>query len=171
MRTGLAFFTLVLLTFSGLAVAAQPDQAAPPQAAPAQASQPQAGHAAGQLTPQVLGEMLRSATTFHQLVQNLNLGKSLGPDQHVLGSDGQLHHPIDRTAESIGAGAGAGAAIGAMTRGQNGVLIGALIGAASGLIADQIVKHHEELKQRAIDGPAADTNSNRLPGFKERDRP
>lgn len=160
MRTALLLSTLVLLTFSGLALAQQPAPAAPPQA----------GHAPDQLTPQVLGEMLRSATTFHQLVQNLNLSKSLGPDQHVLGSDGRLHHPIDRTAESIGAGAGAGAAIGAMSRSQNGVLIGALVGAAGGLIVDQIVKHHEEIKQRAIDGAAPDVNSNRLPGFKQRDQ-
>src|SRR6185295_20221990 len=44
-----------------------------------------------QLTPQILGEMLRSATTFHDLVTNLNLNRSLGPDQHVQGPDGQFH--------------------------------------------------------------------------------
>ncbi|HLX43828.1 MAG TPA: hypothetical protein VKR43_10355 [Bryobacteraceae bacterium] len=144
MRKASVLSSFVLLAYSGLALAQQPTQPAPSQA----------GHAADQLTPQVLGEMLRSATTFHQLVQNLDLSKSLGPDQHVLGSDGRSHHPLDRTAETIGAGVGAGAAIGAMSHSQNGVLIGALVGGAGGLIVDEIVKHREALKQKAIDGPA-----------------
>jgi hypothetical protein len=160
MRTVPVLATLVLLTFSGLVSAQQPTQPAPSQA----------GHPPDQLTPQVLGEMLRSASTFHQLVQNLNLSKSLGPDQHVLGSDGRLHHPLDRTAESIGAGVGVGAAIGAMSHNQNGVLIGALVGGAGGLIVDEIVKHREDLKQRAIDGPAPDLTPNRSQGFKNRDQ-
>jgi hypothetical protein len=108
------------------------------------------------LTPQVLGEMLRSATSFHELVTNLNLNKSLGPDQHVLGPDGRLHHPLERTAETLGAGAGVGAAIGAMTHSQNGVLIGALVGSAGGLIIDQIVKHQEEVREKAIPNQAPD---------------
>ena len=97
-----------------------------------------------QLTPQVLGEMLRSATTFHELVRNLNLNKNFGPDVHVAGPDGAPQHSVERTAQTIGAGAGVGAAIGGMTKGQNGVLIGALIGGAGGLIVDQILKHKEE---------------------------
>jgi hypothetical protein len=148
MRTKSVLCTLVVLAFSGFALAQQPTRPAPSQA----------GHAPDQLTPQMLGEMLRSATTFHELVQNLNLSKSLGPDQHVLGADGRLHHPLDRTAESIGAGAGAGAAIGAMTHSQNGVLIGALVGGAGGLLVDQIVKHREDVKQRAIEGSAPGTH-------------
>jgi hypothetical protein len=160
MRTTQVLGTLVLVTFSGVASAQEP----------AQPASPQAGPAPNQLTPQVLGEMLRTATTFHQLVQNLNLGKSLGADQHVLGSDGRMHHPLDRTAETIGAGVGAGAAIGAMTRNQNGVLIGALVGGAAGLIADEIVKHREEMKQKALDAPAPEADpSGRTRGFKDRD--
>jgi hypothetical protein len=103
-------------------------------------------NAQDQLTPQILGEMLRSATTFHELVTNLNLNRSLGPDQHVQGPDGQLHHPLERTAATLGAGAGVGAAVGAMSKSPNGVLIGALVGSAGGLIIDSIVKHREEQK-------------------------
>jgi hypothetical protein len=147
--------TLVLLSFSGFALAQAPAQA-PAQPAPL----------ASQLTPQMLGEMLRSATTFHELVRNLNLSKSLGPDQDVPGPDGQLHHPIARTAATIGAGAGAGAAIGEMTHNPNGVLIGALIGGAGGLIVDQILKHQEELRQRAVANPPPGPGWH---GFKDRD--
>ena len=42
----------------------------------------------------ILGEILRSATTFHDLVTNLRLNGTLGPDQHVQGPDGQFHHPL-----------------------------------------------------------------------------
>ncbi len=123
--------------------------------------------AANQLTPQVLGAMLSSAATFHDLVEKMNLSKSLGADEHVQGADGRLHHPLERTAQTIGAGAGAGAAIGAMTHSQNGVLVGALIGGAGGLIVDQILKHREEVAQRAAQEPA---DANYAPrGFKERD--
>lgn len=93
----------VLLLTCGFAVAQTPVHTPPP--APA----------TNQLTPQMLGDMLQSASTFHDLVQNMNLNESLGPDQHVVGPDGQLHHPMRRTMQSLGAGAGAGAAIGAMT--------------------------------------------------------
>ena len=65
--------------------------------------------------------MLRTATSFHELVTRLDPSKSLGPDEHVLGPDGQYHHPLQRTAAVIGAGAGAGAAIGGMTHSMNGV--------------------------------------------------
>ena len=110
-----------------------------------------------QLTPQVLGEMLRSATTFHQLVENLNLKKNFGADDHVAGPDGTPQHSITRTAETIGAGAGVGAAIGGMTKNQNGVLIGALVGGAGGLIIDQILKHKEEQQNKASAAPVAPT--------------
>jgi hypothetical protein len=137
MHRSLASATLVFLSITGFALAQSP---APPP--PASLS--------SQLTPQMLGQMLNSAATFHELVRNLNLGKSLGPDQDVIGADGQLHHPIARTAATIGAGAGAGAAIGEMTHSPNGVLIGALIGGAGGLIVDQLLKHQEEVRERAI---------------------
>ena len=79
----------------------------------------------------------------------MNLSKSFGTDQHVQAADGRFHHPIERTAQTIGAGAGAGAAVGAMTHSQNGVLIGALIGGAGGLLIDEILKHREETAERA----------------------
>ena len=106
-----------------------------------------------QLSPQVLGEMLRSAATFHELVENLNLKKNFGSDVHVPGPDGTPQHSITRTAETIGAGAGVGAAIGGMTKSQNGVLIGALVGGAGGLIIDQILKHKEEAQQNKLVAP------------------
>ena len=105
-------------------------------------AQPPAPVPTNQLTPQVLGEMLRSATSFHELVGNLN--KSFGPDVHTVGPNGVSQHSIQRTAATIGAGAGVGAAIGGMSRSQNGVLIGALVGSAGGLILDEILKHREE---------------------------
>ena len=163
MQIHLAGATLALFALSGSAPAQTPAQVPQADRAPAY---PQAASAPDQLTPQVLGEMLRSATTFHELVRNLNLNKSLGADQHIQGPDGRLHHPVERTAETIGAGAGAGAAIGAMTRSQNGVLIGALVGGAGGLIIDQILKHREELREKAINDPAHD----RPREFKDRDR-
>ena len=126
------------LVYGGFALAqSQGVPAPPPPAAPAD-----------QITPQVLGEMLKSASTFHNLVQNLNLERTVGPDVHLLGKDGLPHHSVERTATTIGAGAGAGAAIGAMTKSQNGVLIGALIGGASGLIIDEILKHREERREK-----------------------
>jgi hypothetical protein len=125
----------VLLLTSGFAVAQTPVLVPPPTPV------------ANQLTPQMLGEMLLSANTFHELVSNLNLNQSLGPDQHVPGPDGKLRHPIKRTMQAIGAGAGAGAAVGAMTHSDNGVLIGALVGSAGGLIIDQILKQREKRRE------------------------
>jgi hypothetical protein len=158
---GVLFVSLTL--FGALALAQSPAQ--PPRSS-------QAAPAPNQLTPQVLGEMLRSATTFHELVENMNLSKSLGADQHIQGTDGRLHHPLERTAQTIGAGAGAGAAVGAMTHSQNGVLIGALVGGAGGLIIDQILQHREEVRARADHDAAPDANyapQDRPRGFKERD--
>ena len=120
----------------------------------AQAPAPQSN----QITPQVLAEMLRTATTFHDLVQNLNLSKSLGPDVHVPRPDGLPEHSVTRTAETIGAGAGVGAAIGGMTHNQNGVLIGALIGGAGGLIVDEILKHREAAHPKPVDATAPEPN-------------
>jgi hypothetical protein len=130
--------TVGLFSLNGLIMAQAPSQAP-----------------TNQLTPQVLGEMLRSATTFHQLVENLNLKKNFGSDDHVAGPDGVPQHSITRTAETIGAGAGVGAAIGGMTKNQNGVLIGALVGGAGGLIIDQILKHREENQQNKVVVPPA----------------
>jgi hypothetical protein len=132
MRTTLTIALSGLLSCAA-ALAQQPVPAPPPP--PAQANQ---------ITPQVLGQMLKSATTFHELVQNLNLDRALGPDVHQVGPDGRIHHSVERTAATVGAGAGVGAAIGAMTKNQNGVLIGALVGSAGGLILDQILKSREE---------------------------
>jgi hypothetical protein len=130
----------VLLLTSGFAVAQTPVLTPPP----ATAANP------NQLTPQMLGEMLLSANTFHELVSNLDLNESLGPDQHIPGPDGKLRHPISRTMQVIGAGAGAGAAIGAMTHSENGILIGALVGSAGGLIVDQILKQREKRREEAF---------------------
>jgi hypothetical protein len=130
----------VLLLTSGFAVAQTPVLTSPPT----QAANP------NQLTPQMLGEMLLSANTFHELVSNLDLNESLGPDQHIPGPDGKLRHPISRTMQVIGAGAGAGAAIGAMTHSENGILIGALVGSAGGLIVDQILKQREKRREEAF---------------------
>jgi hypothetical protein len=109
---------------------------------------------ASQMTPQMLGEMLRTAATFSAMVHNMNLSSALGPDQHTVGPDGQLHHSMERTAQTIGAGAGAGAALGAMSKNQNGVMIGALIGGAAGLIIDQIMKEQEVARAKAANNAA-----------------
>jgi hypothetical protein len=156
MQKHLGHVAVALLTWGGLALAQAPAQTPPPE----------------QMTPQVLAEMLRSATTFHELVRNMNLDQSLGQDQHVPGPDGRFHHPLARTAETVGAGAGVGAAIGSMTHRPNGVLIGALIGGAGGFIVDQIVKHREEVKEKAAYSrvPDADASTpDRSRGFKDRD--
>ena len=105
-----------------------------------------------QLTPQVLAEMLRSATSFHDLVQSLN--KSLGPDVHTVGPDGQVHHSLNRTATTIGAGAGVGAAIAGMSHKPDAMMMGALIGGAGGLILDEILRHHEETHPKPAYQPA-----------------
>ena len=118
------------------------------------AQTPSPAPAQNQITPQMLAEMLRSATTFHDLVRDLSPNKSLGPDVHTIGPDGNSHHSLERTAATIGAGAGVGAAIGGMTRNQNGVLIGAFIGGAGGLILDEILKHREETHPKPVDAPA-----------------
>ena len=149
-----------LIVTGGLVMAQAPVQAPPPAQASAQ----------NQMTMQMLGEMLRTATTFHDFVRSMNLNQSLGPDPHSIGPDGKLHHSMDRTAETIGAGAGVGAAIGAMSHNQNGVMIGALIGGAGGLIIDQVVKQHEQQQARAVAAPATDSRSTQPSrGFKTRD--
>ena|ERR1051326_10064 len=111
---------------------------------------------ATQLTPQVLGEMLRTATTFHDLVAKMNLTESIPPDQPVLGPDGRYHHSVQHTAGLIGAGAGAGAAVGEMTHKTNGVIIGAIVGSAGGLIIDEVMRHREERRGKAASAPGAE---------------
>jgi hypothetical protein len=143
MQIQLLAFASVLVLSGSLTLGLAQTPAGPPAAANSQAAP-----APDALTPQMLGEMLRSATTFHELVAAMDLNRSLGPDQHLEGPDGRLHHPMQRTVQTIGAGVGAGAAIGAMARGQKGVLIGALIGGAGGLIIDQILKHRENSRER-----------------------
>jgi hypothetical protein len=172
MQKHLGCATFVSFLFSAFTLAQSPAQSPPSGRPPGSPNTPVAP-SPDQLTPQVLGEMLRSATTFHELVSKMNLNKSLGPDQHIQGPDGRLHHPLERTAETIGAGAGAGAAVGALTHSQNGVLIGALVGGAGGLIIDQILKHREELRERAIYDQAPDASyapHDRSREFKDRDR-
>ncbi|MFB3777560.1 MAG: hypothetical protein ACE141_08105 [Bryobacteraceae bacterium] len=138
----------IFLALSLSAFAAQSQPSAPPPDPPQ----------AQELTPQVLGDLLRTATSFHELVTKLNLKNTFGPDQHVLGPDGRYHHSVSRTAAYIGAGAGAGAAIGGMARGANGVFIGAIVGSAGGLILDQVMRHREEARERAIHAQAPDVS-------------
>ena len=107
-----------------------------------------------QITPQVLAEMLRSATTFHDLVQNLS--KSLGPDVHIVNPNGQPQHSVNRTAATIGAGAGVGAAIGGMSHKQDAMIMGAMIGGAGGLVLDEILRHHEETHPKPVYQPVPD---------------
>jgi len=114
----------------------------------AQSSVPPAAQSS-QITPRVLAEMLQSASSFHDMVQNLN--KSLGPDVHSTGPDGSSQHSLERTAVTVGAGAGVGAAIGGMTHNPGGPLIGALIGSAGGLVLDEILKHREQAHAQTPD--------------------
>jgi len=116
-------------------------------------AQPPAPPPSSQLTTQVLADMLRSATSFHDLVQSLNVNKSLGPDIHTIGPNGLPQHSMERTAATIGAGAGVGVAIGEMSHKPNGVLIGAFIGGAGGLIIDEIVKHREQTQLKPVPAP------------------
>lgn len=111
---------------------------------------PPAPAPSNQLTTQVLADMLRTATGFHDFVQNLNLSQSLGPDVHTIGPNGLPQHSVARTAVTIGAGAGVGAALGQMSHNPNGVLIGAFLGGAGGLIVDEIVKHREQTHPKPV---------------------
>jgi hypothetical protein len=152
----------VLVLAGGLSLVPLAAQTAPPPPNTRGAS------VSDQLTPQMLGEMLRSATTFHDLVARMDLNRSLGPDQHVEGPDGRSHHPLERTVQTIGAGVGAGAAVGAMTRSRNGVLIGALVGATGGLIIDQLLKRREDSREREY-ATTSDPGEYPPVGFSQRD--
>ena len=105
-----------------------------------------------QIAPQILAEMLQSATTFHDLVQGLN--KSLAASVHSPSTNVTPQHSMERTATTIGAGAGVGAALGGMTKNPNGVVIGAMIGGAGWFILDQILQHRAEAHPQPADAPA-----------------
>jgi hypothetical protein len=176
MKNALLFATSGLILTAGLTMAqtpaypsapppAYPNYQTPPPVYPNYQTPPPPAQAQSQLTPQMLGAMLRSAATFNELIRSMNLNQSLGPDQHYIGADGRLHHSMERTAETIGAGAGAGAAIGAMSHSQNGVMIGALIGGAGGLILDQILKQHEQQQARMMAAPAPETHYAQPPQY------
>jgi hypothetical protein len=156
MQRQLAYAASVLL-ISGCFALQQSRAQTPMSGPPATA---QAAPGPDQLTPQMLGDMLRSATTFHDLVAKMNLNQSLGPDEHVEGIDGRPRHSLQRTVQTIGAGLGAGAAIGAMTHSRNGVLIGALVGGAGGLIIDKILQHREASRERDYGPLTAASNNN-----------
>jgi hypothetical protein len=179
-RFGLGFLVFGLMMLSSFAVgqglppyqspnpAPYPAQGQyPPQAQyppPAQYPAPAPYPQAGQVSAEMLGTGLRSAAAFHELVRGLNLATALGPDQHLVGADGRLHHPMIRTVEVMGAGAGVGAAIGEMTHKPNGVMVGALVGGIGGLIIDQVMRQREEARMRAAYGPDRDGRE-----FRDRD--
>jgi hypothetical protein len=104
-----------------------------------QAPAPPAAPASTQVNPQInlvlLAKALQSASTFHDLVKNLNVEKALNP--------GPTAAPLDRTVTIMGAGAGAGAAIGELSHSQKGMLIGIAAGAAGGFVVDQILRQRE----------------------------
>jgi hypothetical protein len=98
---------------------------------PAQAAAP----ANSQINLTLLAEALRSASTFHDLVKNLNVEKNLSPGPNAA--------PLDRTVAIMGAGAGAGAAIGELSHSQKGILIGVVAGTAGGFVIDQILRQRD----------------------------
>jgi hypothetical protein len=100
-----------------------------------------------QLNLVLLAEALRSASTFHDLVKNLNVEKNLNQDPNAA--------PLSRTAALMGAGAGAGAALGEMSKSQKGVLIGVVAGSAGGFIIDQIMRERAAKAAAATAAQAA----------------
>jgi hypothetical protein len=100
-----------------------------------QAPAPPAPPTNSQVNLVLLAKALQSASTFHDLVKNLNVEKNLNP--------GPTAAPLDRTAAIMGAGAGAGAAIGELSHSQKGLLIGIAAGAAGGFVVDQILRQRE----------------------------
>ena len=139
MLVPLLAFGIVLLT--GTAQAQQP---APPAGLPNQ-----------DINVQFLGEMLRSANSFHDLVKGMQLQQTFGgrdADQSLPPAERQRRE-LARTAAIMGAGAGAGVAFGSMAHSEKGLLIGALVGTAGGLVIDQILRHRAEAKLRPASGP------------------
>jgi hypothetical protein len=100
---------------------------------------------------QFLGEMLRSATNFHDLIRSMDLQNNFrtGANDPGLPPAEKQRRSLARTAAIMGAGAGTGVAIGAMTHSEKGVLIGALVGSAGGLVIDQILKSKEARRAAA----------------------
>ena len=91
---------------------------------------------------QMLAETLRAASTFHDLVRNLNVQKNLNPEgASAASAPATPTQAMARTAAIVGAGAGAGAAVGEWNGGQKAVVIGVIAGAAGGLILDQVLRH------------------------------
>ena len=136
-----AFLTAGLLSIPAMAQAQAP---APPQGVPGQ-----------DINVQFLGEMLRSANSFHDLVQGMQLQQNFGgrdADRSLPPAERQRRE-LARTAAIMGAGAGAGVAFGAMTHSEKGLLIGALVGTAGGLVIDQILRHRAEAKAQPAYGP------------------
>lgn len=133
--------TLAILTVTLLgSIASRAQTPAPPPAT-------------SNLDLQLLAEALRTASTFHDLVKNLNANVARN-----LSADAAAQSPapsLDRTAAIVGAAAGAGAALGELHGSQKSVIVGVIAGAASGLVIDQIVRHHQETaKARAAGQPA-----------------
>ena len=104
-------------------------------AAWAQSPPPAAASPNSQINLTLLVEALKTASTFHDLVKNLNVEKNVSPGPNAAA--------LDRTAAIMGAGAGAGAAIGELSRSQKGVLIGIAAGAAGGFVIDQLMRQRE----------------------------
>jgi hypothetical protein len=129
--------------------------------------------AAPQLNLRMLAETLRAASTFHDLVKNLNVQKNLNPDGgSAAGTQASPNQAMARTAAMVGAGAGTGAAIGEWNGSQKSVAIGVIAGAAGGLILDQILRH-KAAKAEAQTQAQADSGQPvpEIKGFKPRPAP
>jgi hypothetical protein len=125
----------------------------------AQSPLPAATPANSQVNPQInlvlLAEALRSASTFHDLVKNLNVEKTLSPGPNAA--------PLDRTVSILGAGAGAGAAIGEMSHSQKGILIGVVAGTAGGFVIDQLLRQRDARAATSSAVPAPGASSKAAP--------
>jgi hypothetical protein len=118
--------TLGLFSMAAAGWAQSPSPAAPPANSQTNNSQ---------INLVLLAEALRNASTFHDLVKNLNVEKTLNPGPNAA--------PLDRTVSIMGAGAGAGAAIGEMSHSQKGILIGVVAGTAGGFVIDQLLRQRD----------------------------
>ena len=139
----------VLLTF-GVVLISGTAQAQPPPPPPSAQGLP-----SQDINVQFLGEMLRSANNFHDLVKGMQLEQSFGQRDRDAGLPRaeRERRELARTAAIMGAGAGAGVAFGSMSHSEKGVLIGALVGSAGGLVIDQILRHRAEVKAQPVSGP------------------
>jgi hypothetical protein len=123
--------TLGLFAMTAAGWAQSPAPTAPP--ANSQVNNSQTNNS--QINLVLLAEALRSASTFHDLVKNLNVEKTVNPGPNAA--------PLDRTVSIMGAGAGAGAAIGEMSHSQKGILIGVVAGTAGGFVIDQLLRQRD----------------------------